>query len=299
MLGFHPTAFIRNLPELPTHTVGFIAPDLGGSFYQSIYQGIQEIASQNHFLLISCGACENPRIAREQLGMLVSKNVDGLIVVSDYLPDGKEMEKPPLVDLPNCPVPISFIDRPDENGVSLVFDAELVGLMATEHLIQHGHSRIGLIINDRRFPTYRDCFQGYMKALEQNQLAFDPSLIVEVNGWCYEAGSEAVCSLLSQTSLPEAIFIAEDCLAIGAIRALKDRDVRVPEDVAVVGMNNFEESAYSDPRISSVDTSARLLGIQAMEFIIRMIEGEKIEPRKISVPIRLITRESCGCRQDR
>ena len=296
VLDFHPTSFIHNLPDLPTHTVGFIAPDLSGPFYRAIYRGLQEVATQNHFLLVSCGTCENPRIAREQLNMLIAKHVDGLIVVSDYLTDTADTQPSPLGDLSNCPVPLAFIDRPDEKGVSIVFNAEVVGYLATEHLIQHGHPKVGLIVNDRRFPTYRDCYQGYLRALQQYSLPVDISQIVEVNSFSFDAGYRAIATLLAQSAAPPtALFIAEDTLAIGAIRALKDNNLRVPQDIAIVGMNSFDESAFSDPRITSVDTSAYYMGAQAMELIIRMIGGDQIEPKQVSAPTRLIIRESCGC----
>jgi len=196
----------------------------------------------------------------------------------------------------NCPVPIVYVDRPDEPGNSIIFDAERVGFIAIEHLIQHKHTNVGLIINNRKFPTSRDCYQGYLNALKHYHLVPKNEYVVEAGDFTIDAGYKAVETLLSQTTtLPTALFIAEDTLAIAAIRALKDRGIRVPQDVAIVGMNNFSESVYSDPRITSVDTSAINMGERAMAIIVRIIRGEKIESIREILPVKLVKRESCGC----
>ncbi len=295
---YKPTLIARNWPDLPTHTVGFIAPDLSGPFYRAVYDGLQQVSNRCHFLLVSCGTCENPQIAREQLGMLIAKRVDGLIIVSDYLPEtdqGPDAQRA-LVDEENCPIPIVYIDRPDEADHSFVFDARMAGFKATEHLINHGHQSVGLIINDREFPTFRECYQGFLEANQAYGIHVDKSQIEEVHSFSYEAGYVATIELLNRGLTTTALFVSDDMLAIGVIRALRDHNLRVPEDVAIIGMNNIDETRYSTPRITSIDTSANILGIKAMEEIVQRINSAEPATRNFVAAVNLVVRESCGCK---
>ena len=277
-----------------TNTVGIIVPSLGNPFYPELIRGVEEVASERNILSIACNCQENEEQGQVFLDMLVAKQVDGLILA----PYGLNLKRPSNVETSGQPlaVPVVFVDRPGESGYCVLLDAEGAGYQATEHLIrEHGVDRIAMITGNIRVPTLAQCYEGYRRALEENDCGYDRSLVIQVDEFSYNSGYQATERLMDLDHKPQAIFASGDMLAIGAIRALYDKGMQVPDDVPVVGYNNIEVAAYMQPRLTSVHAPAYELGVASMEMLYKLIQGEAIDQSIITLPTKLVVRDSCGC----
>lgn len=281
---------------IPSHTVGVIVPDLANPFYPQLLSGIEQVARDQHILLITCDTQEKHEKGKEYINLLIAKHVDGLIIAPYGLEaKGRSDESggPPS----GCPVPIVYVDRPEITENSVLLDAAGAGYSATRHLIEHGHTEIAIMTGSRDIATLLQCFSGYRRALEEQGFELDPERIFEVDKFSFEMGYSTAKKMVSRASLPTAIFIAGDLLAVGAMRAFREAGLRIPEDIAVIGYNDIPLSAYTVPPLTSVRTPTYELGVIAMERLGSMIRGEKEDPSPIVLPTTLVCRRSCGCEE--
>ncbi len=294
IVSFDPLLIAERMSGTLSHTVGVIVPDLANPFYPAFLSGVEDAAREAHILPITGNGRESPSIGRQFLQMLTAKQVDGLIVgpygldLNDSGGDGDEAA-------PGRSVPIVYVDRPEVPGYRILLDAAGAGFQATRHLLEHGHRGVALISGKIEIPTLADCFSGYKRALQSHKLALDKSMVIEVDRFSFESGYAAAWSLLNLRQRPTAIFAAGDLLAIGAIRAIHDAGLSVPEDIAVVGYNDIDAARFTKPRLTSVATPTYELGVTSMRLLYRLIRGERVEERCVVLPTELVVRESCGC----
>jgi LacI family repressor for deo operon, udp, cdd, tsx, nupC, and nupG len=270
---------------VPTFTVGVLVPSLN-PFYAPFLQGIEETARNAPWLLLVCYTHDQHQLTKRYWEQLIARQVDGLIVVPD-LPEteGERGHLPPVV----------HVDKPEVSGHVILLDAEGAGFLATQHLLEHGHRRIGLISGPLEWPNVRECFAGYERALRSAGLEVQTDCVVQVRTFTLEAGHQVAQRLLELPDPPTAIFGAADLLAIGAMRAIEERGRRVPEDVAVVGYNNIDLAALVKPALTTVAAPSYDMGVAAMTMLLDLLEGRPVKQRRVKLPTRLIVRQSCGC----
>jgi DNA-binding LacI/PurR family transcriptional regulator len=197
-------------------------------------------------------------------------------------------------------IPFVLIDRyfPDLDADSVTSDNFTGGYRATEHLIILGYSRISFCYSHTGTlvtTSVRDRFEGYRKALEEYGLPFDESLVFEHPR--YPKGTpDPYIEFLSRPNRPEAIFTSVDGEAAGIMKAAQYAGLRIPEDLALVGFDNLRFTAHSNPPLTTVAQSCRDMGVQAVDLIIKRIEGQRGPKRHLELPVNLIVRESCGAK---
>ncbi|WP_042163309.1 LacI family DNA-binding transcriptional regulator [Paenibacillus gorillae] len=187
---------------------------------------------------------------------------------------------------------VVFIDSsPDvESFDSVVIDFERVTMLAINHLISLGHTRIGYIGG---FRTYgKDQREYYFERIMAEKGLLDPEHIF-IGGWGTPEGNRLMKKAIDKGNLPTAFFIASDHLAIGAIHALKEAGVRVPEDVAVVGFDDIEISEFMSPPLTTIRIQAEMMGRTAVKLLMEQMNGREI-PLQVTLPAKLIVRSSCG-----
>jgi LacI family transcriptional regulator len=167
-------------------------------------------------------------------------------------------------------------------------------LTAVNHLLTLGHRRVGMITNAPLiYAASRQRLEGYRKALEQAGVPYDEALVHEGN-FDEESGYAAICDLLALDEPPSAVFIASDMVAIGALRALQEGRVSVPEKVAIVGFDDVTAARFITPALTTVHVPTFGLGWGAAELLVRIIDGEQPKDRHVLLDTELIIRESCG-----
>ncbi len=288
-LDYQPNWIARSLVTRRTHTIGLLLPDFSHLFFAEIAKAVAEaIRPQGYHLIISCFE-EDPGLERSEADSLVARQVDGLIIASVQSSASSEMfegirkRRVPfvLIDRPLAGVPASFV------GV----DNEAIGRLATSHLIALGCRRIAHLRGlGSGFAAAR--LRGYRRALEKHSLKVSPGLIVEAR---HEdtGGYKAMRKLLRGHPVPDGVFCYNDPVAIGAIKAILDAGLKVPDDIAVVGAGNIHYSDLLAVPLTTIDQGARRIGSRAAELLLEQIESRRaIRPRRIVIEPKLLARQS-------
>jgi DNA-binding LacI/PurR family transcriptional regulator len=176
---------------------------------------------------------------------------------------------------------------------AVIPDYQAGARLATEHLLQLGHRRVALLGAAVSYPFGWRTLDGYVEALAARDVPHDPALVrrTEIG---VETATAATRSLLGLAEPPTALFAVTDAMAIGALRAARERGVRVPDGLAVVGMDDIEMSAYTEPPLTTVRIAKDAMGRLAAEWLIGMIEGDAAARPAPAVPAELIVRGTCG-----
>lgn len=290
--GYHPDPAARSLASRRSGIIGLVIPRVIQSlftdpYYPRLMQGIAQACNVNDYTLsLFLFHTEDderklhPRVLRNQL-------VDGVIVT------GSQINDPLVPKLIDNQVPFVMVGRPNDSlDVSFVDADNVVGAYtATGHLIRSGRERIATITGPLNTTVGLDRRQGYLDALNDRGRSIDEALIVE--GDFSEAGGYAATQWLISHQ-PDAIFVASDTMAFGALRALRDGALSVPNDVAVVGFDDLPTASLSDPPLTTIRQPIRRVGAQAVETLVDVLTIGPQPPRRITLSTELVIRSSCA-----
>lgn len=289
VLGFDRSRPQGSEGKLPSYSIGVIIPEFV-SFYAPLLAGIEAEAATQPAMVFVANAREDQTTAISYLDRLVAKGVDGIIVAAALVPT--EATLPP----PGQP-PIVYVDAPGSPGPSVEFD--LIGSqhLATGHLIEHGHQRIGYITPPVALPNVAPKLTGHNKALEGGGIEPNPQLVVETQDFEVSSGRHAAEKLLRLKEPPTAIAAASDALAFGTYQTARDHDVHIPDNLAVIGNDNTDVSALIDPALSTVTLPVEKAGRLAVKTIDEIRGGH--QPTPVMLNVELVVRGSCGCETSR
>ncbi|MEH7520446.1 substrate-binding domain-containing protein [Priestia megaterium] len=265
-----------------------VVPDITRPFFSQVLKGIQHTAIENGYRVI-LGDTEN-NIEREEefVDLLFQRQADGMIPLTARMDKGRiEQISRQFPTVLAC----KYFDGLDISTVSI--DNISAARKITEHLINMGHTKIAHITGPMNLVLSRDRLKGYRQVMDTHDLPIDPAYIQE-GDLSLEFSYDQMIKLLSLESPPTAVFVYNDEMAIGAIKAIKDSGLKVPEDVAVVGIDNLEISSIVEPHITTIDQPKYEIGKKAMELLIQLINGVKLENKTFVLKDELIVRESCG-----
>jgi len=287
-LDYHPNFSAQGLALNITEIIALIFPDISGPFYSEVIRGVEKEASQHdyHLLIYSThGKESNPRFLRRLTG-----RVDGLILMTRSVDDQY------IFELSRKQIPFVLLDREIDSVETdcILANNIMAADQATEHLIQHNRRRIAFISGPGGSPDSNARFNGYQHALEKYGLPISPSL-VESGDFRQPSGHKAMNRLLDQKYPPDAVFAANDEMAIGAMEAIRSRGLKTPEDVAVVGFDDIQMASYAQPALTTVRQPMRQFGAMAVQQLLRRINDPSVDAKTIILPTQLIIRQSCGC----
>ena len=289
-LKYVPNFNARSLKSNKKNTIGLFLSSIQGDFYLKLVQAIHLQCKMAGYMLNIYVSNENT--GEEIYGMLLSSGVEGAIVMNEALSDDF------LERIAGSHMPMVFIDRKQsEDYISSVTVDNYAGAqMGMEHLVQQGHRRIGYIHGIESWDD-RERFRAYLDVLEKYNLSKEENIIL--SGLFEEnLAFEAVGQMLSAgVDLPDAIFCANDEMACGCIRALSSLGVSVPEQVSVLGFDNFTLATHCQPALTTIDNPATELGTKCALELLRML-GEEGEPvgRSVCLKPSLVLRNSCQVR---
>ena len=292
-LRYVPHGAARSLITNQTDTIGVLLPDLYGEFFSEVIRGIDLAARRSgHHVLIS--GFHSDRAEIEAVLRALRGRVDGLIVLSPDV-DAQGLRR----NLPETLPVVLLNTRINGRADGAAFDAINVdnhgGAFAmVRHLAALGHRRIALIRGPAENADALERLRGYRAALRTEGITLSPEL--EIPGdFSEESGYRAGERLLALEPRPEAVFAANDSMAIGCLFALREAGVEVPRDVALAGFDDIPIARYVTPQLSSVHVPIAELGTRAMERLLHAVEHRnEHERRQETVPTTLVVRGSCG-----
>ena len=292
-LGYRPNAIARFLAKGRTSTIGVIVPAVELSSSADILSGVEAGCSRENHRMLLAYSHNDPDREVQQAELLLEHRVDGIICVVGYLSllgTGQWVRRAQEAQVP-CIILDSSVPGVEVDYV--VGDDRLGAIAAVNHLIRLGHRSIGhLSAGDLSLPA-RERREGYLAALTAAGIQVDPSLIAG-NSFEPGAGAAAMAALLSLSKPPTAVFAADDLMAASAIEVCLQSAVRVPEDLAVVGFNDTVLAQYL--HLTTVHLSALERGQLAIQRLFARIENPYLPVEGITVPTRLVIRQSCGAR---
>lgn len=292
-LGYRPNAVARSLSLRRTHTLGVVIPDLMHSFFVEVMAGIESVVSDRGYGLLLCSSGEDARKERRELEMLRARQVDGLVVAS-----ADAMNADLLHQLAASGAALVMIDRDDHPEVPchrVLTDDLLVGRLATEHLISVDRRAIAHLAGPP-FVHARRRTEGCRQALRAHGLDLPEARVIEA-GFLEAGGYDAMRRLLAQAPEIDAVFASNDPTAIGAMKAIWEAGLRVPEDIAVVGAGDVWHGDLLRVPLTTVGWSKAELGRRAAELILDQIGPHPAGPfRRVIIPPRLVVRASSGRR---
>lgn len=285
-LNYRPNLLGRNLRRTETRLVLVLLPTIANPFYSRIVKGMEDVAIKNGYNIMLCNTDSNAERERVYLELLKNKLADGVIFMAPEL--GKEELSALGRDFPV----VQCCEYKEDARVHHVkIDNFEAAEKAANHLISLGHKRIGMISSDNKFLSTRQREQGFRAALEAAGIEYDGQLAA--NGdYSFKSGRRAALNLLALRNRPTAIFAISDVMAIGVLRAAREKGLRVPEDLAVIGFDNINFSSMCNPLLTTISQPKYDLGCMAMKLLLRDIRGELDEPVEIVLENELIIRES-------
>ena len=289
-LGYKPNAVARSLSLKRTYTVGIIIPDLMHSFFVEIVAGLEAVVSQRGYGLLLCSSGEDARKERAEIEMLRARQVDGIVLASANATGNTAL----LRDLTALGIALVMIDRDDHPRVKchrvLTDDVE-VGRLAAAHLAARGCTAIGHIKGPPIVHAHRR-EEGYRRALVDAGLTINESQIID-GGFMETDGYRSMQQLLALRPRVDGVFAVNDPAAIGAMKAVWDAGLRVPEDVAIVGAGDVAYSDLIRVPLTTVRWSKSDVGRSAAELILDQIGGiGETRPRRVIIPPELAVRAS-------
>ncbi len=287
--GFQPSMVARGLVTKKTKSIGLIITDIDNSFYPQLVRGAEDYANKLGYSLFLCNSANNPEKEKEYIKVFLEKSVDGVILSSSmnetsYHYNILESKNTPLVVLDRC------IDG-DHYDASVFFDNFRGAYIAVNYLINNGHKNIAFISGPKSLVISQNRLRGYRMALEERNIKVKEDIIVE-GDFQFESGYKRAAELIDQGKEFTAIFAGNDLMAIGSIKALKSRNIKIPDQVEIIGFDNVDISRFIEPQLSTIGQPAYEMGVRGAEQLIKLIEGKKIVNKNIILEPELILRET-------
>jgi LacI family transcriptional regulator len=295
-MGYWPNGAARSLITKRTHALGVLLPELYGDFFSEVIRGIDLAArGAGYHLVVSSSHADTKELIAALRTM--RGRIDGLVVMTPEMAESAPFEDPAL-RFPVVLVNPGFADRCSSISTDNVAGARAM----VRHLAEQGHRSIAFIAGPANNLDARQRLQGYRDALRERGLASASDL--ELTGAFTESsGHSAARALLERHSLPDAVFCANDCMAVGALSAFREAGVRVPEDVAIAGFDDIAIASYLTPRLTTVRVDAYRLGERATQLLLEALEDPQAPgsaaPIHEVLAATLVVRDSTARRANR
>jgi LacI family transcriptional regulator len=290
-LNYQPNNIAAALRNGRSNILGIIVPTVDRNFFSSVVRGIEEIANGARYNVMICQTYDDYQKEIATVEALLNARVDGII--ASYAKGTLEFDH--FLKVKQKGIPLILFDRSnDDLEVSqIVIDDFFGAYKATEHLIQQGCKRIGHFTNTRKISIYKERLRGYREALQNYGLPYEESLVIE-SDLQLEDGRAGMQQLLKLSETPDAVFSSSAYGILGAMQVLKERGIKIPEQIALVGFSNEPFTSFTEPSLTTVEQHSMRMGNAAAEIFLQEItdETKKFIPQKIVLKPELIVRQS-------
>lgn len=293
-LGYAPSHIARSLVRKKTNLIGVIVPDLTSSFYSTILSSIEETASLNDYNLLVCNIIEDTDKELKYLNVFKEMRVDGIIIMHEKLSDDIRS----FINKLDIPVIFSSVRPLDHKFVSVIIDDYEAAYDATRYLIELGHERIAFIGGDMRDITSgQNRYVGYRNALKDNRVKIVNDYI-RFGDYKTQSGYNLMKDLLACEPRPSALFAVSDDMAVGAMNCIHDHQLKVPDDISIIGFDGSQLTELVRPRLSSMEQPIQDMGKITVDTLIELISDPTFSPREdLILGHKLVVRDSCRAYQ--
>jgi LacI family transcriptional regulator len=291
-LGYYPSRSARDLASKKTGNIGFILTEdhflKTEPFYTQIFLGT-EFEARKYPYYVLLGIIPANFSKKDDLPrFFLERSVDGIIVAGKVPQEFFDKIKPY-----NRPMVIVDYYISDNHHSSILIDNIGGAISATQYLVSLGHKTIAFLGGDLDHPSIRDRYHGYKICLEQNIISFDKNLVVVAEtSTSREAGYHAAQTLHKRGIKYSAVFACNDAMAIGAMNFYKEQNIRIPDEISILGFDNIERDLYQEPTLSTMSVPKIDMGQDALQLIVQKIDKKINGYKKILIPVELIIRNS-------
>ncbi len=284
-LRYRPNLVARSLRAQHTTTIGLIVSDIRNPFFSSISRAVEDTAHAQGYSVVLCNTDENPEKEAIYLNLMQDENVAGVIFSPTRLSVGH-------FKAASLSYPVVLVDRslPDSDVDTVLLDNVDAGYRLTTHLLENGYRRIAALLGETS-TTGRERLAGYEKALQAYNLAPDPTMVKYLSPRI-DTGHSAALKILSSPSAPDAIFTTNSMLGAGALQAIHERHLTIPDDIALVTFDETTWASLVEPPITLIDQPTYEIGQLATELLLQRIADPQRHTRQIILKGQLLIRGS-------
>jgi len=290
LLGFIPNSTAKNLRRASTRKLLVTVPDISNPFFSLILQGIEDAAHRHNYSVLF-GDTQHDECREERYAlMLKSKEADGLIFLGHRLPEAAAVLAQSAA--PNCAPIVNGCEFNPRLGVPSVHIDNARAAADVMHLLHDlGHRRIGVVTGPLVSPLSRDRLRGATTTARRRGGA---DLVVVNGDFSVPSGIEAGSELLADAKPPTAIFCFNDEMAMGVLEVARQKRLRVPKDLSVVGFDDIRFAQYTQPPLTTISQPMRAIGEGTVRLLLSIIDDPAVTPESVTLPHMLVTRESTG-----
>ena len=290
-LDYHPDAIARGLKTGKTNAIGVVVPDITNAFYPEVVRGVEDAARRAGYAVLLCDSNEDAANEDAHLVTLFSRRVDGVLLACC----GNSTAYATMV---RRRFPMVFVDRipPAATEGTVSSDNVQAGYAATRHLLELGHERIAMLAGNTALSPHHDRLEGFRKAMQEAHLPIRDEYLA-----CGELqiqnGIEATQRLLKLMSPPTAIMVSNNKLLLGVLQSLDENRIPVPQQVSILGFDDFIWNRYFSPSITSIAQSTYEMGRRSFELLLQIMhrkKGERLPEKHIRLAVELRLRNSTG-----
>ena len=290
-LNYQPNHIAAALRNGRSNIIGIIVPTADRSFFSSVIRGVEEIANEARYNIMICQTYDSYTKEVASVEALLNARVDGII--ASHGKETTDFEHFRKINRKGIPL-VMFDRSTDEVEASnVVIDDYAGAYKGTEHLVQQGCKRIAHFTSPRKISIFRERLRGYRDALQNHGIRYDDKLVIESN-LQLEDGRQSMLKLLTLKRFPDAVFSASAYGAMGALQVLKEKHIRVPDEVAIVAFSNEPFTSFTDPSLSTIDQYPTRMGNAAAAIFLQEVASRNstFVPQKIVLKPDLIVRAS-------
>lgn len=293
-LNYYPNRIARGLVTKKTNILGLILPDISNPFFPSLARGVEDTASRYGYNMILCNTDNKKEKEETYISVLKENNVDGILYTSVIRQKDKNVKK-----LLQSKIPFVLLDRSiNVRDIPKVFTDGVSGMQQMiNYLIENGHRRIAYISGPKSNSSTEQRLKGYRKALGDAGISADHTIMKD-GDYKISSGYKNMLELLDEGGNFSAVACANDLMAVGALEALKDRGIKVPEEMSITGYDDIYIADVTSPKLTTVAQPKYEMGCIAAELLVKLVQGEEISEREVVLQPSLVIRESVAKRSD-
>lgn len=289
-VGYVPNVLARSLARSSTSTIGVAVPGITNHYFTDTVQAIEAECIKHGLMMLFVDTHDDPAQEFKVVQALRERRVDGLVLAPTSDPQSKALDYLEAGKVPTVLVDRIVSDRFDQVGVENVEStAQLV-----DHLIRHGHRRIGFVAGAQTVSTSGERLKGYELALARAGIPWDASLVC-LGQSMIEPARVATRQLLALADPPTAVVAGNNMMTIGAMRALRDAGRAIPGTMALAGFDDFDWADYFDPRLTVMAQPGREIGLRAVRLLLKRMDNPSGKRQLVRLAPELRVRHSCGC----